>query len=205
MAFSADRLFGINANSSTEKVEQNGQSAETKESTTTIALLWGSSSSGGTVGNPSAIPRLSFDYFVMDGLSVGGSLGYFAASGTVEAGGQKNDLTKVSGWAFAPRVVYALMFTDMIGFWPRGGITYWNAGSETQGTNKVTTTASGFDLNIEAPFIITPTPHFAFTAGPLLDFGVSGSVKTDPNPTNAPEPSLKHTNFGLAFGILGYL
>jgi hypothetical protein len=206
MVFSADRLFGVSANSTTIKQEANGQTTETTNSTTGISLLWGNNAAGDNSVPVSAIPRLSFDYFVIDGLTVGGSLGYYTSSGTTKSGGVSSDLPNTSGFAFAPRVGYALMFTDMIGFWPRGGLTYWQGKSETVGTNKTTTTISGFDVNIEVPFVISPTPHFAFTVGPLLDLGLSGSYKQESGgQTLSPEPSIKHTNIGLVAGILGYL
>ncbi|MBI5532315.1 MAG: hypothetical protein HY898_06355 [Deltaproteobacteria bacterium] len=217
MVISADRMFGIHMNSvtRTEKDAATGVEGETKGSTTSIALLWNSQGSGDTL-NVSQIPRLSFDYFVIDGLSVGGSLGYASLSGkykqTKPQESPETDLPSTSAFAFAPRVGYAIMFTDMIGIWPRGGITYWSSKTESksQTTPVVTTTdkTSGLDLNIEGMLVIVPAPHFAFTLGPVIDFGLTGSSETerspDPNPAPKNDITLKHTNFGLAFGLLGY-
>lgn len=216
MVISADRLFGINMNTQTTTTKgMNGQpDSESQVSSTSIALLWNVPAAASGI-NVSAIPRLSFDYFVIDGLTVGGSLGYISVSGKQKATkpveSPEVDTPKTSAFAFAPRVGYALMFTDIIGIWPRGGITYYSLSTEntSQGANPVTTknTDSGLDLNIEGMLVVAPAPHFAFTVGPVIDFGLTGSSKQDitPDPgTPKPDITQKHNNFGLAFGLLGY-
>jgi hypothetical protein len=243
MAFSADRLFGVNFNKFTTNYKQNspnGQTeAEWEDSSTQVGLLWSQSTAsysafngtgldGTTRPNPSAIPRLSFDYFVIDGLTLGGSLGYISLGGTqsvtkfnTPAGPAAlppdHDHTSVTGFAFAPRVGYAYMFNDVIGIWPRGGFTYFHYSSETKqynGQNAVDHTDKesfgGLDLNLEAMLVISPVRHFAFVVGPVFDLGLTGGVdisRDPPDPNNtlpAPDISVKHTNFGLTSGLLGY-
>jgi hypothetical protein len=220
MAFSADRLFGINMGSSTVTIKDkaSGQEAEYEYKSTGISLLW-SGNGASEVPSASQIPRLSFDYFVIDGLSVGGSLGYLSRTGsgkrTKPTETPEEDDPSQSAFAFAPRVGYALMFTDMIGFWPRGGFTYWQSKLEdknvNQGTGAVTTSTykySALDLNIELPFIFTPAKGFALTAGPVVDYSLMGKVDTEIDPTPpgyvADEVKFKTLNLGLAFGVLGY-
>src|SRR5690606_4424591 len=59
------------------------------------------------------MPRLGVDYFIIDGLSIGGhaSFGFHTIDGPTQA------------WvAFLPRIGYAFSLTRSIDFWPRGGI-----------------------------------------------------------------------------------
>ena len=89
---------------------------------TVFSLLWGAQAGASPVV-PAIYPRTSFDYFVIDGLSLGGSVGFSTASVKVKSGGSsmEGDHTAVT---FAPRVGYAFGLSDTIWFWLRGGPTY---------------------------------------------------------------------------------
>ncbi len=130
------------------------------------------------------LPRLGVDYFVIDNLSVGGSLGFglvdvhdrTVGPGVVDRGGT------TSGALINLRVGYALEFNNTFGFWPRGGFTYRNFGDDEE-----------FALTLEAMFYAAPVEHFAIIAGPLMDLGIAGS---------GPEAK----NFALvSAGLLGWL
>lgn len=121
--------------------------------------------------------RLGIDFFVIDHLSIGGSLGYFH----VNVDRPRGD-TSADGFLFSPRVGYALDFSDSFGFWPRGGFTIRNL----EGDDEVA-------LTLEGMFYASPAPHFAFTFGPAFDIGIAGD--------NDEEQS-----FGLVtMGILGWI
>jgi hypothetical protein len=149
MAFSAERLMGVYFYD-----EPPGGPGPQPSSSTHIGL---GIAPIGASASPYLLPRLGFDYFVIDNLSIGGSLGF----GDFDPEGNNNATT---GAMIAPRVGYALEFSKVIGFWPRGGFTYRNFGGNEE-----------FALTLEAMFYAAPVEHFAITFGPLMDLGIAGS------------------------------
>jgi hypothetical protein len=199
-AIAAERITSINHSSTTQEAEDSD--ASTTTSYTNIALFTGSLNSGYSV------PRVGFDYFVTDGLSVGAALGIVHTSSSVELDtGEttiESDGPTLSGFLFSPRIGYALMFEDNIGIWPRAGITYVGAGSESDDGDEFSSKLWAFSL--EVPFVFVPVPHVAFTAAPALDLGLSGSSEFDPDDPGDPtiESDYKTTDFGLHLGMLAY-
>jgi hypothetical protein len=210
LIISADRLFGLSFTS--VKTEQGGGGGTETDSRTVVSLLW---QDGPT---PYQIPHAAFDVAVASGFTVGGSIGFVTASGTLKTeppgGGAstEHDSPTTTVFALAPRVGYALALTDQIAFWPRAGITYYSIKVEDTTTDTPSTTikatARGVGLNIEPMFVFSPASHFGITAGPVLDFPLSGSRSSEisPNPAGVsnPDDKLKYMNFGLAIGVLGY-
>jgi hypothetical protein len=207
---SADRLFGLSVWSL--KVEgDNGTSATT--SGTAVNLLWGSDSD---VSGPYATPRLGFDFAVAQSITIGGSIGFLSRSGTRESEGGgttvSQDEPSKSGFAFAPRFGYILGINPTISIWFRGGITYFSSKTESKetaggSTQTTTVTVDGFALNLEPQLVITPAPHFGLTLGPVGDIPLSGNAKVENSgfANSSQERSTKITNFGLTFGLLGYI
>jgi hypothetical protein len=116
----------------------------------------------GASASPYLLPRLGVDYFIIDNLSIGGSLGF--GDFDPEHG------RATSGALINPRVGYAIEFNRTFGFWPRGGFTYRNFGDNQE-----------FAFTLEAMFYAAPVEHFAVTFGPLMDIGIAG---TGPEATN---------------------
>jgi hypothetical protein len=112
------------------------------------------------------VPRLGVDYFIIDNLSIGGSLGFgdMSVHDQTLANGVRTNGGTVSGAFINPRVGYALEFNRTFGFWPRGGFTYRNFGGDEE-----------FALTLEAMFYAAPVEHFAIILGPLMDLGIAGS------------------------------
>jgi hypothetical protein len=167
---SAERLFGVAWVKETASVGGMDQS----DSITSISLLTKQSEP-----NPFASPRIAFDYFVVDGLSLGGSVGYssVSVSGNDAAAGTGGYHT----WSLSPRIGYAYMFNDVVGLWPRLGITYVNQTVNVSATAGATTTSADVGshfvaLSAEVPLAITPVPHALITIAPTLDWGFSGSA-----------------------------
>ena len=161
MTFSAERLMGINFFS-----EAPGPSA--------THIAFGMASPGASQ-SVYLLPRFGFDYFVIDNLSLGGSLAF----GDVDPEGNNNSR---SGALIAFRVGYAIEFSKVFGFWPRGGFTYHNFTNDEE-----------FGLTIEAMFYAAPVEHFAITFGPLMDLGIAGTAG-------------EARNFSLiSAGILGWI
>ncbi len=142
---------------------------------TAFGLLW--------VRSESAfhLPRAAIDVFVTDGLSVGGSLAYYAWSGDTDR----------SGFLLAPRVGYAFGLGRVVTFWPRGGLTFYS--EEAPGGNP---DYDQLALTFEAMFAFWPRHGFGILAGPTLDLGVTGEVD---------DRDFEQRSIGLSFGLLGVL
>jgi hypothetical protein len=114
------------------------------------------------------------DYFVINNLSVGGSL-------ILEY--QSAGDSSVTRFGIGPRVGYNFALTDMLGVWPKLGFSYTHSNhslSLDAGLNEmVTNSRSGnaFTLNLFVPIMFHPVPHFFVGFGPFLDTDLSGSDK----------------------------
>ncbi len=182
-ALSAERLMGVfRAN---EKVANNASAG------TTVFGLFGNGAS-----NAFQSPRVGLDGFIVDGLSLGGSLGIVHIA-------RENDSS--TGILIAPRVGYAYMFSDVVGIWPRGGLSYWTA-STSPDNGPGSFSQHDFAFNLDVPLIIAPNQHFAITIGPILDVTFGGKQTTSPG-NGQPDRSDDHslTGFGLSAGVVGFL
>ena len=205
-AISADRLTGVSH--TTVKREQ-GEVTVT-QNMTTITLL--ASTLDGR-NSAYSFPRIGGDYFVIDGLSLGAAIGlvHTSSSNETEQGNNsiETDGPSQTGFLIYPRVGYALMFQDSFGFWPRGGLTYASASSTQEADDEdeddSKTSLSALALSLEALFVFSPVPHVAFTAGPTLDLGLSGSFENNPGgPGTTTEYDIKATDIGLQLGITAF-
>lgn len=209
-AVGAERVFGYA--STNTKVETEFQPGNVKyESDTTRTQL--DFLARGNVNNPFVAPRIGFDYFVIDGLSIGGALAYYSSEydGDETFGNNTDDIDKEtnSGWAIAPRVGYCFMFTEMIGLWPRGGFTYASGKEETDPANPPNAPdqqfeASVLDLTLEGMLVITPVPHAGFMVGPTLELPLSGSGETDVGGTKQDLDEIKITTIALQAGVFAW-
>ena len=202
----AERMFGFNSASQKTETEVAGVTATTTVSSTQFSLL----GFNGTYPeiSPYAHPRIGFDFFVIDRLSVGGSLAFMTTSTEIELeqGGQSasNDGPSTSTFLFAPRAGYAIMFNDMIGIWPRLGFTYYSTTSEQEtpaGTFE--DSENGLALSIEGLFVIAPVQNFGFTVGPTIDLGLTGGYDDEGAPPGSPalESDRTVTDFGIHAGL----
>jgi hypothetical protein len=206
-AIAGERLFGFAHHSFTTTRDVPGGEVETTQSGTTINLL-GQGLGFPTLQSVLQTPRVGFDYFIIDGLSLGGSLMFSTTSAEQEVedadGDQRESEVTYNSFAIAPRIGYALMFNDTIGIWPRGGPTF--IGGSIEDDDEDETSISMFALSVEAPLVITPVPHAAFLVGPSLDFAFSGTQTVDPSEPNQDEveSDIKATEIGIQAGILVY-
>jgi hypothetical protein len=106
--------------------------------------------------HPYVNARFGVDAFIIDHLSLGGSLAVWSVD--------PDQGRSATGALVAPRVGYAFSFNDKFGFWPRGGFTYRTFGRDD----------SEFALTLEAMFYASPASNFAITFGPVLDLGLAG-------------------------------
>jgi hypothetical protein len=121
-------------------------------------------------------PRVGLDYFIVDQLSLGGSLGFWSAGGDRDG----------DGFMIFPRVGYVIPFGDIAGFWPRGGLAYYSEGGGQNWDQLV--------LGAEGSFYVRPLPDWAILFGPTMDLGVTGGVG---------DADFNQHSIGLTFGLLG--
>lgn len=159
----AERLFGLSH-----------ASPSTGSSITTFSFLGGSGLEAGVA--PYSIPRLAFDYFPSDALSLG--LSAEVATVSPENG---NSETIV---AVNPRLGYLAHVSDGLSVWPRAGISYVNASSGGRSAYLLAGT-------LELQLVATPLQHLAFMFGPTFDLGLAATGS-------------KLTQLGLQAGLLGW-
>ena len=167
LALSADRLFGIHFTKL--EVENPGPGGDFEYDQTGIGFGW----RGRGARSPFDQARFAIDYFVIDSLSIGGSIAY--ASYDDDDNDDDND-DGHSDFIFSPRVGWVIMFSDLFGFWPRGGFTYHSRSQDDDAF--VDDDESGFAFTAEAMFVWTPVPHFGITFGPTLDWDLFGERET---------------------------
>jgi hypothetical protein len=226
----AERLAGVyavKASSEEEETQTVGgvevtAKSEAEATTTTFAIF------GNDPQSPTQVPRLSLDYFPIDGLSIGASFIYLASSGdlttrqSVSGNGvdeeieEDSELPTESGLVFAPRIGYAVAFNETVGIWPRLGFSYVRTVSEeeedlpdpqgNQDTFTFTTTTSLTHLTLEGLLFVSPFSNFAFVGGPFVDIGLGGSVKLETTypDTEDREIDTKSTAYGFTLGIAAY-
>jgi hypothetical protein len=218
---SADRVFGITWTQLSSEVTRNNTTETDKASATTVGLLWNSGTGSGKVAVAYLIPRVGIDFTVIDGLTVGGNIGYTHSSGSYESTTKNGSVSTTvsgdtgtsSGFLFAPRVGYILPLGAPIGLWLRGGLTYYNHTNEDapdNNGNKDSNTWSGLGLNLDPQFVVTPVEHLFFTAGLAVDIPLTGSYETKNyngagTAVTTTYDHYKFTNIGLTFGVGGYL
>jgi hypothetical protein len=162
---------------------------------------------GEPTNGPYDLPRIGIDGFIIDGLSLGGTIAISHTGVTTKgnAGPFNGSFdSSETDFLFAPRVGYALMFSEHIGIWPRGGFSYFLA--STSADNGPSTSLHYFSLNIDCPFLFKLAPNFAITAGPVIDVSFEGSQKTEPNgPGVSVTADASTAAFGIAAGLVAFL
>ncbi len=188
------------------KASQNGQGSST--SVTSFSLVTHGSTA--TVYN---VPRLALDYTVIPKLTLGGSIYVYFQAGnsttTTAANGVQTttDNGKLTYWGFAPRVGYILNLSDVVAFWPRGGISYNNAsngGSVVNGVQAGSSSANQFALDLEPTFVFIPLPHVGFTATAAVDIPLTGSVNVTLGNNVNTSVDLSELHIGAHVGLLVY-
>lgn len=120
---------------------------------------WHSQVLGAPGSAPFHTPRLGVDYFVIDGLSLGG---HVATGFNVPDNGGN-----VQGYvALIPRIGYLMQLSEAWDFWPRLGAGFV-AGGLTADTGVV---------ELEALFLVNLTNYFAIEFGPSTDFLFSNTT-----------------------------
>jgi len=192
LAIGGERLMSF-AHGSVTATSQGPIKVETTAKSDQVMIL------GQETAGPWALPRIGIDYFVIDRLSIGGTIFVGYESRTQALAGVSADAS-ATDILFAPRVGYAIMFNDTIGVWPRGGFSYFHESVSPNGGRD--STAHFFSLNIEAPFMFFVSPGFAITAAPIFDLSITGGASVD-TPAGSVDTDLSYISFGAYGGLLG--
>jgi hypothetical protein len=130
--------------------------------------------SGAEGGTTSIQLAPAADYFLANNISLGGFLGFaYATSG-------EDSSNRIS---IGPRVGYNIPFSDLVSIWPKIGFSFAHTSSTTTttvtGGTEISNTRSNdaFALNLFAPVMFHPVPHFFAGFGPFLDTDLSGDNK----------------------------
>lgn len=145
-----ERGFGVHYTSQNEDPEGPGNDRDRDGAS--IGVLWYGALT------PYHWTRAAIDGFIMDRLSLGGSIAFYTQVGDFDD----------DGFLFAPRVGYALPLSQMFTFWPRGGVTFWDQGNR-----------SVFGISLEGMFVFSPNPNWGVLFGPTLDWGFIGGAGND--------------------------
>lgn len=224
---SADRLvplFAYTRGSVTQV--QNGVELTTSHTGSGISFLWGRDIGypddfSNFPANVHALPRVAFDFTVINRLTVGAAIAFgFGLGGSVNRelvqgnvkSNQTTDSPTGTAIGLAPRVGYILPLSDHFAFWPRAGFAFYSVSfkQDVINNNAVVRTDSLSDshlsLDLDPQFAIVPVPNFFFTLGPLLNIPLSGTrsvSSSNSNVTVSSDIALLH--FGITAGVGGYI
>jgi hypothetical protein len=172
--FSAERLFGVRG----EHWRFDLPGPATREVGNDTVISFGFA----RTAVPYNVPRLAFDYMVVNKLSLGGALGFSLTDSTTD-------------FIVAPRIGFLHMFGRVAGIWPRGGFFYQSTAVGNQYKE------SSLGLNLECMFPIVVAGHFGFEVGLTFDQSLTG--KHDPD--NGPSYDIEYRSIALQVGLLGWI
>lgn len=223
LILSVDRLmpFISFSNESVTRV-RGGSTEKISDSGASMALLLGREP---TLGAVHTIPRVAFDYAIVDRLTLGGAFAVGAGlsrtekvEATPNAGGpmtsRESNQPKQTIVGFAPRVGYVLPLSRAFAFWPRAGFAFYSSSSgedivdnagNVVGNDSETSTV--FSLDLDPQFALVPIEHFFIHFGPVLNIPLAGarsttSVRGNQSTTFSDDLTVFH--FGIAAGIGGW-
>jgi hypothetical protein len=159
----AERILGVG------HATQNALYGETAEaSSQNYVSILGSTSAPGALYS---VPRAAVDFFVVDGFSVGGSLGFGYTS--ITPANPINSMYRETRSRFvaAVRAGYAFPLSARAWVWPRLGATFVKATSPLQGLGG----AQYYAVTAELPVTFAVLPRLVIGLGPTLDLGIMGA------------------------------
>lgn len=100
------------------------------------------------------------DYFIIENLSVGGVVGLtYTKSGD----------SHVTTFRLGPRVGYNFEISRLLSVWPKLGLSFQHVNPEGSGNNN-----NAVAINLSAPVMVHPAPHFFVGFGPFVDAALNG-------------------------------
>jgi len=210
-ALSADRLMGLSLWKATISQPEGGP--EIEASGTQLNLLLGSSTTssdgaGFPVANSSSVPRAAFDFILPSGLTLGGALGYYSASGetkTTDSGvSVSQDDPSISGFIASPRLGYLIQTSPLVSIWLRGGITVYGFKVDgLEGLDDQELSIQGTQLTLDPSLVLTPVEHFGILLTPVIDQALTGNWEVKSGGVSVSE-NFRLSNYGVAAGLVGF-
>jgi Outer membrane protein beta-barrel domain len=161
--------------------------------TTTGGVNGGPSSSG---WNLTLMPAA--DYFVIQGLSVGGFVNFThteVSSPSTTPGDTASSSLSINTFGIGPRIGYNIPINDWISVWPKAGISFSDTSVSGGGSG------TRWTLVLFAPFLYHLASHFFVGLGPIL----SADLAANESPANGNSgPAAKVVTYGLAFTVGGW-
>jgi hypothetical protein len=171
LSVAAERLSGLSIGS--VGVDPDGPPGEFETDYVSFRLLTSDTVGSDALGAAPVFstPRIGIDYFLVESVSLGGSLGLATTSWDDDDGDDFSTTT----FLLALRAGYWIPLNATFAFWPRGGLTIISSSQSDDGDNEVSTTLPA--LSLEAPLMISLGPAFLQVAA-ALDVSVAGSGET---------------------------
>jgi len=166
------------------------------------------SRSGLSAGIATGGVRLGVHYFLMKGLSLGGTLGFESVAGSNtyqdNPGTWSTYVPTNTRLVIAPRVGYALMFTDNVGLWFRGGLGYERLKQRYAEAGENYSRESFLLASADILFVWSPFPHFGLLIGPTGDRSLLGSHFEHDAQNGDYSHDSRLWRLGLTSGLVGY-
>ena len=196
LVITAENLFGFSMERTGQTVANNTESSTT---TSNFGLFHRSTNYRG--------PWVGGHYFVIPNLSIGATVGMLTTGGSTTTTQNSTTVTRDidSGFQFVfiPKVGYALMFTNILGFWFRGGpglVTSTVSDSDSDASRNTTF----WFLSLDALFVVTPVQNFGFYVGPQGNFSFAGSVSSTNAMGTTVSQDANFRSFSIDAGIFGH-
>jgi len=153
--------------------------------------------------------RLGLHYFLIPGLSLGGTVGFESVNGTNtyqdNPGEWSAGVPTNTRLVLAPKVGYALMFTDKVGLWFRAGLGYERLKQRNgEGDRENYTRDSFLMASADVLFVWSPVPHFGLLVGPVFENSLIGSHFEHNVPAGDYSNDSRLRRIGLTTGLVGY-
>jgi hypothetical protein len=220
---SADRLFELFAFTRVSQDEFNPMPPITKvndtATQTSFGLLWGGSSAPTLLGAEHmqsfyAVPRVGFDYTIIDNVTIGGELiAWFSLGGSVSTETDRmngssvtmsNDQPGTTILGIAPRGGYILALSDLFSVWLRGGFSFYTASQKSTIDNagtKQTLSVQQFAIDLDPKLVITPIRHVGFTVGLTGDIPIGGGHSLETVPTSGASTNVSASSSVAFLGV----
>jgi hypothetical protein len=159
------------------------------------------------------LPQVGGHYFIAPSISIGGTIGYETHGGSTRAAPvgplQPPSVAKddVSSFVLAPKVGYVLPLTGALGFWFRGGLTFFHLSDTNAGNNQIKDSFSLWLVSADALFVVSPVQHFSFYLGPQADISLGGSHSVSRIQMGAlveDSVNMSFRSVGIGAGMIGY-
>jgi hypothetical protein len=211
LVVTAENLFGFSTERFGQDTANNNEASTTYNQFNLLYRGWAAPSGGGTGASFSTAhgPWVGGHFFIIPNLSLGATLGIQTSGGSSTSTNPNNGTTvtndRDSAFAFMllPKVGYALMINNMIGFWFRGGPGFMRASTTSARDSNDGTAASYGLISLDALFVVTPVQYFGFYAGPQGIFSFTGSVSSTSNSTTVSWDA-SYRAFTIDAGVFGY-